>query len=92
MAHTIPVSGPYPDPMLQYISAAPLPPRPSLAALLLGAIFGPAVSSGTAGLRGHFGTPPRRRRGRPGVMRPGLRVKKIAGVLVGRPRHASSTV
>jgi hypothetical protein len=64
------------------------PPRrvPSLAAALLG----PRHSTGTPGLRGHFGTPPRARRGRPGVMRPSLRVSQIKGFRVGSPRHASS--
>jgi len=35
------------------------------------------ASSGTPGLRGHFGTPPRALRGRGGMMRRGFRVKTI---------------
>ena len=54
-------------------------------------LLGAGVRTDTPTRYHRTGTPPRARRGRGGVMRPGLRVSRITAVLVRRPRHASSS-
>lgn len=65
----------------------------SLATLFLGIAFSPVTAaSNILGYHRMRGTAAKLRRGRGGMMKPGLRVSRITGTYVARPRHASSTI